>query len=130
MTGSARRMRVLVVDDDPEIRTLVAGVFSQHGCEVSSVSDGADAIGMLDHNPFDLLVLDLLLPRVDGIGVITHLAASKNPTPPILVITAAPSDTLGRLPYNHVAGVLTKPVDLDQLMQYADEAIRESHVTG
>lgn len=87
MTGSARRLRILVVDDDASIRTLVADAFSRCGCEVLSVSDGSDAIGMLDHNEFDLLVLDLLIPRVDGIGVITHLAACKDPTPPILVIT-------------------------------------------
>jgi CheY-like chemotaxis protein len=125
-TGSVRSPRVLVADDDPAIRTLLARVFMRRGYEVLSASDGADAIQKLDQSSFDLLVLDLMMPRVDGVGVINHLAAREAPIPPILVMTAAVPDVLRRLPREHVANVISKPFDLDQLTQYADEAIRGS----
>jgi CheY-like chemotaxis protein len=124
--ASSARPRVLVADDDPAIRTLVSRVFVRRGYDVSSASDGADAIQKLDQEVFDLLVLDLMMPRVDGVGVINHLAARDAPRPAILVMTAAVPDILRRLPRDQVAKVISKPFDLDQLTQYADEAIRES----
>jgi CheY-like chemotaxis protein len=126
VTGAVPRLRVLVADDDPAIRALLARVFIRRGYEVLSASDGADAIQKLDQSSFDLLVLDLMMPRVDGVGVINHLAAREAPAPPILVMTAAVPDILRRLPREHVAKVISKPFDLDQLTQYADEAIRGS----
>ena len=128
MTSSARQFRVLVADDDPAIRSLVARIFIRRGYDVASASDGADAIQKLDHDePYDLLVLDLMMPRVDGVGVINHLAKREGPRPAILVMTAAVPDILRRLPREHVAKVISKPFDLDQLTQYADEAIRETN---
>ena len=129
MTGSAPR-RVLVADDDPAIRALVARVFVRRGFDVSTAFDGADAIQKLDEASFDLLILDLMMPRVDGAGVIDHLAARDAPVPAILVMTAAVPDILRRLRRDHVARVISKPFDLDQLTQYADEAIRAGQAEG
>jgi CheY-like chemotaxis protein len=126
VTTAAGALRVLVADDDPAIRALVARVFLRRGYDVASASDGADAIQKLDHDAFDLLVLDLMMPRVDGVGVINHLAKREGPRPAILVMTAAVPDILRRLPREHVAKVISKPFDLDQLTEYADEAIRGS----
>jgi CheY-like chemotaxis protein len=128
VSSAAGAVRVLVADDDPAIRTLVARIFGRRGYDVACASDGADAIQKLDHDePFDLLVLDLMMPRVDGVGVINHLAKREGPRPAILVMTAAVPDILRRLPREHVAKVISKPFDLDQLTQYADEAIRETN---
>ena len=118
------QQRVLVADDDPAIRSLVARVLARRNYEVSTASDGADAIAQLDAGTFDLLVLDLMMPRIDGLGVISHLAKRPNNTPPILVMTAAAPDILRRLPHDRIAKIITKPFDIDQLLQYAEEAIR------
>lgn len=125
MTETASpRLRVLVTDDDPAIRTLVCRVFGRRNFEVVSASDGAEAIALLDAQQFDLLVLDLMMPRVDGIGVITHLEARGGSTPPIIVMTAAVPDILRRLPRERVSSIITKPFDLEQLLREADDAIR------
>jgi CheY-like chemotaxis protein len=122
VTGASRPTRILVADDDPAIRMLVVRVLARRGYDVSTASDGADAIAQLDRNDFDLLVLDLMMPRVDGLGVISHLVARENPTP-ILVMTAAVPDILRRLPQDRIARIITKPFDIDQLLQYAEEAV-------
>ena len=118
-------LRVLVADDDPAIRMLVARVLVRQGYDVSTATDGADAIAQLDQSSFDLLVLDLMMPRVDGLGVIAHLQNRGAATPPILVMTAASPDILRRLPHERIAKVITKPFDLEELMRDADLAIRK-----
>lgn len=123
-------LRVLVADDDPAIRMLVARVLVRQGYEVLTATDGADAITQLDQSRFDLLVLDLMMPRVDGIGVIAHLQKRGATTPPILVMTAAVPDILRRLPHERIAKIVTKPFDLDDLVRDADAAIRGSAATA
>ena len=120
-------LRVLVADDDPAIRMLVARVLVRQGYDVSTAFDGADAIAQLEQNRYDLLVLDLMMPRVDGIGVIAHLQSRGEAKPPILVMTAAAPDILRRLPKERIAKIITKPFDLDELMRDANAAI---HGTG
>lgn len=126
-TSEGAGLRVLVADDDPAIRMLVQRVLVRQGYDVSTAFDGADAIAQLDQNRYDLLVLDLMMPRVDGIGVIAHLQSQGAATPPILVMTAAAPDILQRLPKERIARIITKPFDLDELMRDANAAI---HGTG
>jgi CheY-like chemotaxis protein len=125
-TDEGAGLRVLVADDDPAIRMLVQRVLARQGYDVTTANDGADAIVQLDENQFDLLVLDLMMPKVDGIGVITHLQSRGATRPPILVMTAAAPDILRRLPTERIAKVITKPFDLDELMREASEAIESA----
>jgi len=127
-TDEGAGLRVLVADDDPAIRMLVQRVLVRQGYDVSTATDGADAIVQLEANRFDLLVLDLMMPRVDGLGVIAHLQSRGALTPPILVMTAAAPDVLRRLPYDRIAKVITKPFDLEALMRDASDAIESARV--
>jgi CheY-like chemotaxis protein len=125
-TDEGASLRVLVADDDPAIRMLVQRVLVRQGYDVTTANDGADAIVQLEQNQFDLLVLDLMMPRVDGIGVIAHLQSRGLATPPILVMTAAAPDILRRLPKERIAKIITKPFDLDELMRDASDAIQSA----
>jgi CheY-like chemotaxis protein len=125
-TDEGAGLRVLVADDDPAIRMLVQRVLVRQGYEVLTANDGADAIEQLDRGGFDLLVLDLMMPRVDGIGVIAHLQSRGATTPPILVMTAAAPDILRRLPEERIAKIITKPFDLEQLTRDASAAIESA----
>jgi len=102
---------------------LVQRVFARRGYEVTTANDGADAIVQLDQHQYDLLVLDLMMPRVDGIGVIAHLQSRGAATPPILVMTAAAPDILRRLPTDRIAKIVTKPFDIEELVRDATAAI-------
>lgn len=87
MTAQSTRMRVLVVDDSERVRkTLAAGLHAQ-GIAVETAADGADALQLLDSLPFDIVVLDLLMPRVDGMQVLRELK-SRRAKPRILVLSA------------------------------------------
>jgi len=109
-------MRVLVVEDDPMIgRAVVAGLQEQ-GFAVDWVRDGAEADLALAHAVYDLALLDLGLPRRDGLEVLKGVRRARNDLP-VLIITARDSVA------DRVAGLdggaddyLVKPFDLDELL--------------
>ena len=111
--------RVLVVDDDPAIRVMVMKALERHGFAVETANDGVDALAKLEVGAYDLLVLDLMMPRLDGFGVLERLAASERATPKILIMTAAAPSILKKLPMERVSGILTKPFDISLLVDSA-----------
>ena len=65
--------RALVVDDDAAIRVLVSRVLQRQGFEVDCARDGCEAIEQLLQYDYDLIALDLMMPRIDGFGVVRYL---------------------------------------------------------
>jgi two-component system response regulator MprA len=80
-------MRLLVVDDDPAVREALALVLDLNGFDVTTAVDGRDAIRMLAADSPDALVLDVLMPGLDGLEVCRRLRAAGNRTP-VLMLTA------------------------------------------
>ncbi len=108
-------MRVLVVEDDRDVSDAIrnALLLESHHAEV--VRDGVQALSMLDDECFDLVILDLGLPQLDGLEVLRQVRAKGNSTP-ILILTARD------LTSDRVAGLdagaddyLTKPFDIQEL---------------
>ena len=106
--------RVLVVDDEPPIRALVTKIVERAGLPTDSARDGAEAIEKLDSGDYAVLVLDLMMPGVDGFGVIEHLR-NRPRRPAVIVITAGDTATIRRLDGAMVHSVLRKPFDIDVL---------------
>ncbi|MBV8547617.1 MAG: response regulator [Acidobacteria bacterium] len=115
-------MNVLVVDDDVAIRTLVTRVFTRRGDKVQSAIDGEAAIECLKVQSFDLVVLDLMMPRTDGFGVLAFLETLDGKRPKIIVMTAAVPGLVDKVPSDRVVGVLGKPFDLQMLVALAEKA--------
>ena len=108
--------RVLVADDDQAIRQLVCTIVQREGLEVDCVSDGAEAIEKLETHEYAVILLDLMMPRIDGFGVVKHL--KDNPPshkPVILVISAYADQRFREVDPNIVAGVLRKPFEVADL---------------
>lgn len=85
--------RVLVVEDDTTIADNLHAYLSRHGFDVDLAHDGAAAIARLEAQRFDVLVVDLGLPRVGGMRVVEHLRRALGDPTPVLVLTAR--DALG-----------------------------------
>ncbi len=79
--------RIIVVDDDPELRGLLQRFLSEHGFTVRTVADGATLTNQLAREPADAIVLDLMVPGEDGLAVCRRLRAAGDTTP-ILILTA------------------------------------------
>jgi len=80
-------MRVLIIEDDQQIASFVTKGLKQAGFAVDHVSDGEEGLQMAELNPYDVMVIDIMLPGLDGFSVIESLR-SKGNTIPILVLSA------------------------------------------
>lgn len=84
---TARAHRIIVIDDDAELRALIQRFLSEHGFVVRGVSDGAALDAMMQREPADALVLDLMLRGEDGLAICRRLRAAGEQVP-ILMLTA------------------------------------------
>jgi two-component system response regulator MprA len=80
-------MRLLVVDDDPSVREALALVLDLHGFDVATAADGREAIRTLSLAPPDAVILDVLMPGLDGLEVCRRMRATGDRTP-VLMLTA------------------------------------------
>jgi len=124
-----KSLNVLVADDDVAIRTLVTRVFTRRGDVVQSAADGEAAIACLEQSEFDLVVLDLMMPRTDGFGVLAYLAARGSAAPHVIVMTAAAPSLVQRVPRELVMDIVGKPFELSTLENLANEVSRKLPVT-
>ena len=108
--------RVLIADDDQAIRQLVTTIMRREHLTVEAAVDGAEAIEKLQEHEYAVILVDLMMPRVDGFGVIEYLA--KHPPrhkPVVLVITAYADQKFKQVDPDVVAGVLRKPFEVADL---------------
>ena len=83
---------ILVVDDDPDLRRLIADFLAQHGFHVATAENAAQLrLAVRDQRP-DLIVLDVMMPGVDGLSAVRQLTSERNP-PPVIMLSALGSDT-------------------------------------
>ncbi len=106
--------RVLIVDDDATIRELLGSVLRRRDLAVDEAADGSEALALLRQNSYAVVLLDLLMPNVDGFGVLDELESAVS-TPVVLVITGADRALLKQLDPQKIHGVLRKPFDADDL---------------
>lgn len=113
--------RVLVVDDEDAIRALVVRLLRRAGLDAVPAIDGQDAIEKLDAGAFDAIVLDLMMPRVDGFGVIEHLIETNPDMVEKVVVTTAFPKTAAKERLHHLCCVLSKPFDVNELVALVRE---------
>ena len=106
--------RVLVVDDDADIRELLVSVLSRRDLVVDQAADGSEALNLLRQNAYSVVLLDLVMPNVDGFGVLEELDSAIS-TPVVLVITGAERSTLKQLDAQRIHGIVRKPFDAEDL---------------
>ncbi|HXH38782.1 MAG TPA: response regulator [Thermoanaerobaculia bacterium] len=112
----AQHQRVLVADDDRSIRQLVSTIVKREHFTVDTAADGLEAIECIKKQEYAVILLDLMMPRMDGFGVIEWL--KQNPPlikPIIIVITAYADQRFKEVDPNLVSGVLRKPFDVAEL---------------
>jgi type IV pilus assembly protein PilB len=110
-SSEAAPPRVLVADDDPQMRRLVRAVLEREGVQVIEAADGLYALDLVGQHQFDLIVLDLNMPRLDGIGVLEELGARVTTAQiPVIVLTAAGDESEAKALDLGARDYLTKPV--------------------
>jgi len=94
MTAILHRMdletRILIVDDDPGIRTLMSSFLDKHGYRTDTASDPIEMRERLTHQRYDLIVLDVMMPREDGLSALREL--QRQDGPPVIMLSAVGTD--------------------------------------
>ena len=116
------KQRVLVVDDDDAIRTMVERVLAREQFEVESARDGFEAIEKLTRNDYATVLLDLMMPRIDGHGVLRYLENEHSAPPKVIVMTANVHGANATAAAKPVFRILSKPFEIDELVTHVREA--------
>jgi CheY-like chemotaxis protein len=121
---------VLVVDDDDAIRTLVERVLRREKFVVDSARDGREAIEKLSRNDYGTILLDLMMPRVDGLGVLRFLETERPEClKSVIVMTANLHGAAEAARAKPAFRVVSKPFDLKQLIAHFRECCTAATAT-
>jgi len=107
--------RILVVDDDNAIRALLMTILRRRGLVVDVARNGADALERLDRCHYAVMLLDLMMPVMNGWEVLERIAKRENGSRPVIIVLTAGSEPRD-LPSDLVAGTVRKPFDVDLLV--------------
>src|ERR1700722_1074217 len=103
------RPRILVVEDDEDIRRLNAEVLTVSGYKVDAAADGTIAWDILQYNQYDLLVTDYHMPKMSGVELLKKVRAAHVALPVILVSGTMPVEKLKQDPWLQIDATLLKP---------------------
>lgn len=106
-----REPRLLVIEDDPDVQALLVALASRRGVAVDHASDGEEAIQLLHDSNYDLVVLDLMLPKVNGFHV-AEVIRDLRPRPRMIVFSALSRYFAEQFPE---AVILQKPFDVGRI---------------
>ncbi|MGJ6965711.1 response regulator transcription factor [Streptosporangium sp. G11] len=122
--------RVLVVDDEPALREALQSSLEFEGYQVGLASDGQAALEAIDREPYELVLLDVMMPRLDGLTACRRLRAAGNHLP-VLMLTAR--DAVGDRVSGLDAGAddyLVKPFELDELLARVRALLRRGALSA
>lgn len=120
---------LLVVDDDPKLRELVRRYLSENGFDVSIAQDGPSMNRLLQREPFDLVVLDIMMPGEDGLSIVRRLRGAGDQTP-VIMLTAKGDDV------DRIVGLemgaddyLSKPFNPRELLARINAVLRRRQIS-
>jgi DNA-binding NtrC family response regulator len=122
--GAVSRPQILVVDDEANMRKILGAMLAQAGYDVMAAGDGAEALEVLAAHHIDVVVTDLRMPRLDGMGLLQKLRLAS-PTLPVIIITAHGTIEAAVQALKHGAfDFITKPFETIELRQVVAKAVR------
>ena len=128
MAGSSavKQRKILVVDDENSIREALTIFFDGEGYEASQATDGVDALGKIEKNDFDIIICDIRMDRMDGVGLIKKLK-ERGKNIPVIFITAYPELNSALEALRHgVAEYIIKPFDMRKLNEKVNSVLKNA----
>jgi|SRR5665213_735514 len=115
--------RILVVDDEPDIRRLTSQALIGSGFHVDAAEDGAVAWETLQLNNYDLLITDHNMPKLTGVELVRKLRSARMALPVILATGKLPVELLSKNPSLQLAAMLPKPFSFEELLGTVKEVL-------
>ena len=121
--------RILIIDDESQIRSMLRLMLERVGYEVAEAPDGIEGIRQYRENPADLIITDLIMPNKDGIGMIIDL---KKEFPKVKIIAMSgggvnrPEGYLDGAKKLGATRTLTKPIDRDEMLKAVKDTLKDT----
>ena len=116
--------RILVIDDDVAIRVLLQAVLKRMNFTVDLAEDGEVGLQKVSEHDYDVILLDLMMPKVNGYEFLARLnSTAHNSKPHIIVFTAAGQRGVDKLPPNTVCSAILKPFDLEKFLELVENCL-------
>ena len=117
--------RVLVIDDDRAIRDLVKTLMARQGFIIDTATDGQDAWSLIAENLYDAILLDLMMPNLNGFDLVERVRRDQPSLLPRIVVMTAFSRG-GKIPIvEGVHSILQKPFDIGELLEHVHAVVEE-----
>lgn len=120
--------RILIAEDDRELRQLFSHVLSKHGYSVVGVSNGREALDEIESGYFDLIISDIMMPVIDGYELVRTLRDAENHTP-VLMITA--KDAFDAMQLGFISGTddyMVKPINVNEMILRVGALLRRAQL--
>ena len=121
-------LKILIAEDDRELRQLFSHVLTKNGYVVKGVSNGKEALDAMDNDYFDLIITDIMMPIMDGYTLVQQLRDTGNITP-VLMITA--KDAFDDMNQGFVSGTddyMVKPVNVNEMLLRVKALLRRAQM--
>ena len=117
--------KILVTEDEPEIRELLSNYLTHEGYEVSLAEDGVEAVSIFSKGNFDLVILDIMIPKIDGFGVCEVI--KKQSDVPVMFLSALSDDASQIKGYDLMADdYMTKPFSMPIFLRKVNALLRRN----
>ena len=120
--------KILVVDDDEGVRQVLGQSLQDAGFRVSSVESGEKAVAAAREETFDLVILDMVLPRVDGMEVLRDITAAKPDLPVVMITGYASVETAIKAMKMGAVDYIVKPFRMEEVELVVGKALERSHL--
>jgi len=122
MNENDEKLNILVIEDDPEVLSMIVRHLRHKGFGVITARDGLEGLRRLDSGGYDLVITDIVIPYVSGVGVVTALK-KKRPEIPVIAITGYGKEPEAAAMEREADLVLSKPVRMIHLMEHIEQLL-------
>jgi len=123
--------RILVADDDLALHALLNVILSRAGFEVDFARDGREALGKIEADSYQAVLLDLILPGMSGIEILDHLKKKRpHSLHKIIVVTGASRGVIDQIDTSQIHALLRKPFDIQDVIRLTVECVQETSFAG
>ena len=112
-----RKKTILVIEDNPDVLSVIIKYLKRSGYDIIAAKDGMEGLKKLESGGYDLVITDIVMPYVSGVGVVTALKG-KNPHIPVIVITGYGKEPEAAAMEKNADLVLAKPVKMSVLKDH------------
>ena len=121
-------LKILIAEDDQELCQLFSHVLTKHGYGVKGVSNGKEALAAMEQDYFDLLISDIMMPKMDGYELVRQLREKGNQTPVMMITAKDAFDDMQRGFLSGTDDYMVKPINVNEMVLRVGALLRRSQM--